>query len=136
MQNIKAWAKRNPHRVQEMMNVNTAMVFFREEAIVDPELGPKGAYGIPLIGLRSVAIDPTYVPLGTPVYLATSQPATSQPLQRLVFAQDTGAAIKGPARTDLYWGTGDQAGAQAGRMKQQGQMWLLWPRQAGAPSAR
>nr|WP_321329163.1 murein transglycosylase A [Alcaligenes faecalis] len=136
MQNIKAWAKRNPHRVQEMMNVNTAMVFFREEAIVDPELGPKGAYGIPLIGLRSVAIDPTYVPLGTPVYLATSQPATNQPLQRLVFAQDTGAAIKGPARTDLYWGTGDQAGAQAGRMKQQGQMWLLWPRQAGAPSAR
>lgn len=136
MQNIKAWAKRNPHRVQEMMNVNTAMVFFKEEAIVDPDLGPKGAYGIPLIGLRSVAIDPTYVPLGTPVYLATSQPASSQPLQRLVFAQDTGAAIKGPARTDLYWGTGDEAGAQAGRMKQQGQMWLLWPRQAGAPSAR
>ena len=67
---------------------------------------------------------------------AVSQPASNQPLQRLVFAQDTGAAIKGAARTDLYWGTGDQAGAQAGRMKQQGQMWLLWPRQAGAPSAR
>jgi membrane-bound lytic murein transglycosylase A len=136
MQNIKAWAQRNPARVQEMLNANPAMVFFREEAVVDPELGPKGSYGIPLIGQRSVAVDTTFVPLGTPVFLATTYPATSQPLQRLVFAQDTGAAIKGAARTDFYWGFGDEAGAMAGRMKQPGDMWVLWPKQAGAPSAR
>lgn len=136
MQNIKAWAKNNPGRVQEMLNANTAMVFFSEEAVHDPELGPKGAYSIPLIGQRSVAVDTTFVPLGTPVFLNSTYPASSKPLQRLVFAQDTGAAIKGAARTDYYWGFGDDAGAQAGRMKQTGQMWVLWPKQAGAPSAR
>lgn len=136
MQNIKAWARNNPSRVQEMLNANPAMVFFNEVAIVDPELGPKGAYGIPLIGQRSVAIDTTFVPLGTPVFLSTTYPASSQPLRRLVFAQDTGAAIKGAGRTDFYWGFGDEAGAMAGRMKQQGDTWLLWPKQAGAPSAR
>lgn len=136
MQNIKQWAKDNPHRVNEMLNVNKAMVFFNEETIVDPQLGPKGAYGIPLIAERAVAIDPTFVPLGTPVYLATSFPASQSPLRKLVFAQDTGAAIKGAARTDFYWGTGDQAGNQAGRMKQNGEMWLLWPKDAGAPTAR
>lgn len=136
MQNIKAWAKQNPGRVQEMLNANSAMVFFNEEAVIDPDLGPKGAYGIPLIGERSVAIDTTFVPLGTPLFLATTYPATSQPLRRVVFAQDTGAAIKGAARTDFYWGFGDEAGAMAGRMKQRGDMWILWPKQAGAPSAR
>ncbi len=136
MQNIKAWARRNPARVQEMLNANPAMVFFNEETIVDPELGPKGAYGIPLIGQRSVAIDTSFVPLGTPLYLSTDYPASSRPLERLVFGQDTGAAIKGAARTDFYWGSGDEAGAMAGRMKQRGDMWVLWPKQAGAPSAR
>jgi membrane-bound lytic murein transglycosylase A len=136
MQNIKAWAQRNPARVQEMLNANPAMVFFREEPVVDPELGPKGSYGIPLIGQRSVAVDTTFVPLGTPAFISTTYPGTSQPLQRLVFAQDTGAAIKGAARTDFYWGFGDEAGAMAGRMKQPGDMWVLWPKQAGAPSAR
>ncbi|HUG57658.1 MAG TPA: MltA domain-containing protein, partial [Candidimonas sp.] len=136
MQNIKAWAKRNPARVQEMLNANPAMVFFNEEAVTDPELGPKGAYSIPLIGQRSVAVDTTFVPLGTPVFLATNYPASNKPLARVVFAQDTGAAIKGAARTDFYWGFGDEAGAMAGRMKQRGEMWVLWPKQAGAPSAR
>lgn len=136
MQNIKAWAKRNPHRVQELLNVNPATVFFREEKINDPLLGPKGAYSIPLIAERAIAVDPTFVPLGAPVFLATTYPASGQPLRKLVFAQDTGAAIKGAARADFYWGSGDEAGAQAGRMKQSGQMWVLWPKQAGAPSAR
>lgn len=136
MQNIKAWAQNNPARVQEMLNANQAMVFFREERIVDPQLGPKGAYGIPLIGERAIAVDPDFVPLGTPVYLATQHPSSKQPLRRLMFAQDTGAAIKGAARTDFYWGFGDEAGAQAGRMKQPGEMWVLWPKQAGAPTAR
>ena len=136
MQNIKKWAKENPSRIHEMLNVNKAMVFFNEEVITDPVLGPKGAYGIPLIAERSIAVDPTFVPLGTPVFLATNYPASQQPLRKLVFAQDTGAAIKGAARTDFYWGTGDAAGAEAGRMKQNGEMWVLWPKDAGTPSAR
>ena len=140
MQNIKAWAQRNPQRVQEMLNANPAMVFFREESVASSEagidFGPKGAYGIPLAGQRAVAVDTRYVPLGAPVYLATTRPSSTEPLRRLVFAQDTGAAIKGAARTDFYWGFGDEAGALAGRMKQNGEMWVLWPKQAGAPSAR
>ncbi len=136
MQNIKAWARSHPGRVQEMLNANPAMVFFREEPVNDPELGPKGAYGIPLIGERSVAVDTTYVPLGTPIFLSTTYPGSNTPLRRLALAQDTGAAIKGAGRTDFYWGFGDEAGAQAGRMKQQGDTWVLWPKGAGAPSAR
>lgn len=136
MQNIRAWAKRNPTRVREMLNANPAMVFFREEVVTDPELGPKGAYGIALAAKRSIAVDPSFVPLGAPVYLSTTWPSSDRPLQGLVFAQDTGAAIKGAARADLYWGFGDEAGAQAGRMKQRGQMWVLWPKQAGEPTAR
>jgi membrane-bound lytic murein transglycosylase A len=136
MQNIRAWAKRNPNRVNEMLNANPAVVFFREEAIEDPSEGPKGAYGIPLGERRSIAVDPSFVPLGTLIYLTTTMPSSSTPLNRLVFAQDTGTAIKGAARTDFFWGFGDDAGALAGRMKQRGQMWLLWPKQAGAPSAQ
>ena len=136
MQNIREWAKRNPKRVQEMLNANPALVFFKEETITDPEVGPKGAYGVPLMGQRSIAVDTSFVPLGAPVFLATTQPASTQPLNRLVFAQDTGTAIKGAARADFYWGFGEAAGAMAGRMKQSGQMWVLWPKQAGAPSAR
>jgi len=136
MQNIREWAKRHPGRVQEMLNANPALVFFREEVIKYPERGPKGAEGIALTAQRSIAVDTTFVPLGTPVFLATTMPASSQSLNRLVFAQDTGTAIKGAARADFYWGFGDEAGALAGKMKQTGQMWLLWPKQAGAPSAK
>lgn len=136
MQNIREWAKRNPKRVPEMLNANPALVFFREETIVDPEIGPRGALGVPLMAQRSIAVDTAYVPLGAPVYLSTTMPASAQPLNRLVFAQDTGTAIRGAARADYYWGFGDEAGAMAGRMKQNGAMWILWPKQAGAPSAR
>jgi membrane-bound lytic murein transglycosylase A len=136
MQNIREWAKRNPKRVQEMLNANPALVFFKEEPIVDPEIGPKGAFGVPLMAQRSIAVDTTFVPLGAPVYLVTTEPASTQALNKLVFAQDTGTAIKGAARADFYWGFGEAAGNMAGRMKQPGQMWVLWPKQAGAPSAR
>ena len=136
MQNIREWARRNPKRVPEMLNANPALVFFREETITDPEIGPRGALGAALMAQRSIAVDTAFVPLGAPVYLSTTMPASPQPLNRLVFAQDTGTAIKGAARADYYWGFGDQAGAMAGRMKQNGTMWILWPKQAGAPSAR
>lgn len=135
MQNIKAWAKAHPDRVDEMLNANQAMVFFREEALSDDAAGPKGAYGIPLVAERSVAVDPNYVPLGSPLYLATTRPHSTQPMQRVVFAQDTGAAIKGVARTDFFWGSGDAAGELAGRMKQTGRVWILWPRSWGSGGA-
>src|SRR3546814_12496469 len=121
MQNIKQWAGQHPDRVQEMLNVNQAVVFFSESPTTDPELGPKGAYGIPLLAQRAIAVDTAFVPLGAPVFLATTYPASTRPLQRLALAQATGAAIKGADRADLSWGFGDQAGRQAGRRKQTGQ---------------
>jgi len=136
MQNIKRWAQTHPNRVQNMLNVNAAMVFFREEPIVDASFGSTGAYGVALIAQRAIAVDPRFVPLGAPVWLATQWPASHTPLQRLVFAQDTGAAITGAARADFFWGFGDEAAAQAGRMKQSGQMWVLWPQGSGTPTAR
>ncbi len=136
MQNIKAWAQQNPHRLDEMLNVNEAMVFFREERIIDSIAGPKGAYGIPLVAERTVAVDPEFVPLGSPLYLATTYPSSSSPLEKMVFAQDTGGAIKGAARVDFFWGSGEAAGEQAGRMKQDTRVWVLWPVGMGAPNAR
>jgi membrane-bound lytic murein transglycosylase A len=126
MQGIKEWARRNPRKVQQYLNANPSYVFFRELA---PDLpGPLGALGVPLTAERSVAIDPRVVPLGAPVYLSTTYPATNRPLQRLMMAQDTGGAIAGPARADFFWGFGDAAGQIAGRMKQRGQMWVLLPK--------
>lgn len=124
MGGIKNWVKTNPKRLDELLNANPSYVFFREEASNGE--GPKGALGVPLTAARSIAIDPRSVPLGSPVFLATTAPDGSL-LNRLVMAQDTGGAIRGRVRADFYWGFGAQAGAQAGKMRQQGQMWVLWP---------
>ena len=129
MQGISQWAKRNPDRVNEMLNANPRFVFFKElPSTTDADLGPNGALGVPLTGERSIAIDLQAMPLGAPVYLATTKPLSNQPLQKLVMAQDTGKAIVGGVRADYYWGSGDSAGEMAGRMKQNGKMWLLLPR--------
>ena len=125
MQGIKAWALANPQKLQEALNVNASYVFFRELAGGD---GPLGALGAPLSAGYSIAVDPRHVPLGAPVHLATTFPLSTQPLERLVVAQDTGGAIRGAVRADFFWGTGEEAGSLAGRMRQQGRMWLLWPR--------
>jgi len=103
-------------------------VFFREEALPDPSLGPRGAQGIPLTPGRSIAVDPQSIPYGTPVWVDTTEPLSSQPLQRLVMAQDTGSAIVGAVRADYFWGWGATAEQQAGRMKQPLRLWVLWPR--------
>jgi len=87
-----------------------------------------GALGVPLAPGRSIAVDPRYVPLGAPVFLATTFPASASPLTRLVLAQDTGGAIRNPVRADFFWGFGPEAGAQAGRMRQPGRMWALLPK--------
>ena len=129
MQGISAWAKRNPGRVEEMLNANPRFVFFKElPGNVSADLGPNGALGVPLTAERSIAIDLKAMPLGAPVFLSTTRPLSSQTLQKLVMAQDTGKAIVGGVRADYYWGSGDSAGELAGRMKQDGKMWLLLPR--------
>lgn len=126
MQGIKAWAAAHPRRVQELLNANPSLVFFRELPVVGN--GPPGALGVPLTPERSIAVDPRHVTLGAPVWLATTRPNSEQALTRLMLAQDTGGAIRGPVRADFYWGTGSEAGSQAGRMKQRGRMWVFMPR--------
>ncbi|MEO8937149.1 MAG: MltA domain-containing protein [Burkholderiaceae bacterium] len=132
MQSIKAWAIAHPERLNQLLAANPSEVFFKEEAIVDPTRGPKGALGVSLTPQRSIAVDPRVVPLGSPVFLATTLPLSDQPLRRLVMAQDTGGAIaaapNGAVRADYFWGFGAEAGSQAGRMKQDGRMWVLVPR--------
>lgn len=125
---IKAWAQRNPQRLNEMLWTNPRYVFFREEPIspADEADGPRGAQGVPLTAGRSIAVDPQSIPYGTPVWLASPGPTVA--LQRLVLAQDTGAAIVGAVRADYYMGSGTEAGELAGRLKQPLAMWVLWPR--------
>ena len=129
MQGIQAWAKKNPQRVQEMLNANPRYVFFREMPVTpDLEVGPIGSLGVPLTPKRSIAVDTKALPLGAPVYLSTTFPLSEKPLNSLMMAQDTGSAIIGAVRADFYWGTGEAAGEQAGRMKQTGRMWVFVPR--------
>jgi membrane-bound lytic murein transglycosylase A len=125
---IRDWAQRNPARVDEMLSANPRYVFFREEPLPDPTLGPRGAQGVPLTPGRSIAVDPKSVPYGTPVWIDTTTPQSSSPLRRLVLAQDTGSAIVGAVRADYFWGWDGDAAEQAGRMRQPLRMWALWPR--------
>ena len=125
---IRAWAARNPARVPEMLWANPRVVFFREEALPDAQLGPRGAQGVALTPERSIAVDPKSLPYGTPVWLDTSEPLSDTPLRRLVIAQDTGSAITGAVRADYFWGWGERAEQQAGRMKQPLRLWVLWPK--------
>ena len=133
MQGIKAWAKQNPDKLQELLNYNASYVFFRELPRDLP--GPLGALGIPLTARRSVAVDARYIPLGAPVFLATTMPNSRQPLNRLMIAQDTGGAIRGAVRADFFWGFGEEAAALAGRMRQSGKMWVMLPNGYPLPAA-
>lgn len=130
---IREWLTAHSDRIQEVLNANPSVVFFREEPIDNPLYGPKGSLGVPLTAARSIAVDPTSVPLGAPVFLATSFPASELTLQRLVMAQDTGGAIRGAVRADFFWGLGPDAAQQAGKMRESGRMWLLWPKNVALP---
>lgn len=130
---IRAWLTAHPERLQEVLDANPSVVFFTEAPLGDPNLGPKGAEGIPLTSGRSIAVDPAHIPLGTPVFLATTLPDSGAPLQRLVIAQDTGGAISGAPRADYFCGSGPEAEALAGKMRQQGSLWMLWPQSAPLP---
>jgi membrane-bound lytic murein transglycosylase A len=126
MQGIKQWGKQNPDLLPLLLQQNPAYVFFREMPSSSP--GPVGALGVALTPARSVAVDSSVVPLGAPVFISSTWPLSARPLNRLVLAQDTGSAIKGAVRADFFWGFGDEAGQIAGRMRQSGRMWVLYPR--------
>ncbi|WP_255987684.1 murein transglycosylase A [Chitinolyticbacter albus] len=130
MQSIRQWARANPARMAELLASNPSFVFFR--ALPASSEGPIGALGVPLTAGYSLAVDPKTVALGSPMLIATTTP-DGAPLQRLAAAQDTGGAIRGQVRADFFYGTGDAAGELAGRMKQPGKLWLLWPRDAAPP---
>jgi membrane-bound lytic murein transglycosylase A len=124
MQAIRDWLRANPDQAAELMQRNARYIFFRE---IDGE-GPIGAQGVPLTPGRSLAVDSSLLPLGVPLWLDTTWPATDRPLRRLMVAQDVGSAIKGAVRGDFYWGSGEPALEQAGRMRQSGRYYLLLPK--------
>jgi membrane-bound lytic murein transglycosylase A len=135
MQGIEAWARSHPGQLSALLDENPSYVFFREVA-PDPYAaidGPIGTLGVPLAAGRAIAVDPHSIPLGAPVFLATTWPASERPLERLVLAQDTGGAIRGPLRVDLFWGTGEEAALEAGSMREPVRLWLLWPKGAPVP---
>jgi membrane-bound lytic murein transglycosylase A len=139
MQGIKAWGAANPAKLEALLNQNPSYVFFRELPATDggqssSASGPVGALGVALTPERSIAVDPRHIPLGAPVFLATTWPNSTLPLARLVLAQDTGGAIRGAVRADYFWGFGEAAGAQAGRMRQSARMWVLLPRDYPLPN--
>lgn len=125
---IRAWIAQNPQRQQELLWSNPRVVFFREQPLgeLDAAFGPTGAQGVALTPGRSIAVDPSSIPYGTPVWLASAGPSTT--LHKLVLAQDTGAAIVGPLRADYFAGWGAQAAELAGKLKQPQQLWVLWPK--------
>jgi membrane-bound lytic murein transglycosylase A len=138
-QAIEDWGRAHAAALPALLDENPSYVFFREvappaagslEAEID---GPIGALGVPLLAERTIAVDPRVIPLGAPVFLATTAPQSSLPLNRLTLAQDTGGAIRGAVRADYFWGFGAAAGQRAGQMRQDGRMWLLWPRDAPLP---
>lgn len=131
MQGIKNWARNNPAKLRDLLNSNPSYVFFRELPAGLP--GPLGALGVPILAERSVAIDAKYIPLGAPVFLSTTEPNSAKPLKRLMMAQDTGGAIKGGVRADFFWGSGFEAGAKAGAMKQSGKIWVFLPKEFVLP---
>ena len=131
MQGIKAWSRANPAKLTALLNENPRYVFFRELAGADS--APPGALGVSLTPQRSVAVDTSYVPLGAPVHIATTWPNSAKPLQRLMLAQDIGGAIRGAVRADFFWGAGEFAAREAGRMQEKLRMWVLLPH--GHPAA-
>jgi peptidoglycan lytic transglycosylase A len=126
MQAIRAWIKAHPEEGKALMAENPSYVFFRE---MKGE-GPVGAQGVVLTAGRSLAVDREFVPLGVPIYLDAGDD-----LRRIVVAQDTGGAIRGPVRGDLFWGAGAEAEARAGTMKARGRYFLLLPKTVTPPTS-
>ncbi len=132
LQTIRDWLIAHPEQAREVMARNPSYVFLREHPELDPHDGPIGAEGVPLTAGRSLAVDRRYIPLGVPVWLETTAPwpEGEGPLRRLMVAQDSGGAIKGPVRGDVFWGSGARAEAIAGHMRSEGRYMVLLPKAA------
>ena len=124
MQSIKAWLQANPDRQQWLFNQNPRYIFFRFS-----EKGAVTSQGVTATAERTLAVDPSYIPLGIPLWLDTSLTATGQPFRRMMVAQDTGSAIKGEVRGDIYMGVGDDAAHLAGEQQAPGKLYVLVPRE-------
>jgi membrane-bound lytic murein transglycosylase A len=127
-QNFRAWSdQRGASATQQALNADPSYVFFQEEAIDDYAAGPRGAAGVPLTPMGSIAVDPAYHPYGAVVFVAGDY--NGQAFQRLLVAQDTGGAIRrGPLRGDVFWGSGPEAGRAAESMNAPARWWTLLPR--------
>ena len=132
MDSMRAYFHADLDRARDLMHINKSYIFFREIKDLPADLGPIGGEGVPLTAGRSIAIDTRYHAYGTPIFI-DSQPQIGDnrapaPFRRLMIAQDTGSAIKGPARADLFWGTGEAAGSMAGGIKAGGTFYVLLPK--------
>ncbi len=139
MQSLRAWLGMAGYdRAIEVFRANPSYIFFRFVDGLTPDQGPIGAMGVPLTPQRSVAVDRSFIPLGLPMWVQVRDPGARRdtpPEGRLVIAQDTGGAIRGPARTDFFWGWGQEAGERAGRMREENEVFLLLPRTAPVSTA-
>ena len=122
LQSIKKWLVKNPSKVDDILNLNPSYVFFTKS-----DKDATGSLGAELVAQRNIAVDRNYIPLGFPVFLNTTNPIDEKPLNKLVIAADTGGAIKGEIRADLFFGSGIGAAELAGKMKQKGKMFILIP---------
>ena len=127
MQSLRAWLADNPDLRDEILNANASYVFFRDLQIDDPSLGPIGAEGLPLTPMHSLAVDRSFHAMGVPMWTDTLMPLTAEPLQNLMIAQDTGGAIRGPVRGDVFFGFGGDAPLLAGGMKRTGDLYVFLP---------
>ena len=121
---VRNWFRRNPDEGRELLMASPAYVYFREIDGLAEDTGPKGAMNRPITAKRSIAVDPAYVPLGAPVWL---EKGGREPVRRLVVAQDTGGAIKGAQRADLFLGSGEAAGRAAAKLKDRGRLIVFLP---------
>ncbi|SUB03161.1 Membrane-bound lytic murein transglycosylase A precursor [Pannonibacter phragmitetus] len=131
MQGLRAWLKANPERMDGLFRRNRSFIFFREVTEVGPELGPIGAAGLPLVPGRSLAIDPRFHSYGLPVFVGADLSGAGlaqRQWQRLMIADDTGSAIRGAARGDIFMGSGDAAGVAAGAVRHKASFTILLPR--------
>ena len=131
LQAIRAWLLAHPGEAQRVMETDASFIFFKELPVGDPDLGAVGAESVALTPGASVAVDRRLHPYGVPVFVATTLPG-GEASNRLYVAQDTGGAIRGPVRADIFFGFGDKAEALAGTMKQQGRMFVLLPKPLAA----
>ena len=135
MQTIRAWLKANPSAARQVMATNQSYIFFKEDPIGDASLGSAGTEGVALTAGASIAIDPKFHAFGVPIFVAARMP-DGQMLANLFIAQDTGGAIRGPARADIFFGFGPKAEALAGTMKAAGRLYVLLPNQLARSAVR